>query len=158
MFIIFDLDHTLIDSSRRQLTKPDGSLDLEHWRENCTREKIMGDTLLPLAMVARRYMGSSHTVIACTARVMSDIDYEYLVAHSLNFDVVLSRPAGCLDSDHVLKETLLRRFAQDSRISFNRFASDSITIDDNAKVLEHLEMLGFSCYDAVQLNDRGYAI
>ncbi|MDG1859332.1 MAG: hypothetical protein P8I94_09525, partial [Emcibacteraceae bacterium] len=45
---IFDLDHTLIDSSHRQLTDANGSLDLTHWIENCTREKIMGDKLLPL--------------------------------------------------------------------------------------------------------------
>ena len=158
MFIIFDLDHTLIDSSRRQLTNPDGSLDLAHWRENCTREKIMRDTLLPLANVAKRYMGSSHTVIACTARVMSDIDYEYLVKHSLNFDVILSRPAGCLDSDWLLKETLLRNFAQQSSMSFQRFASESIMFDDNTDVLDHLNSFGFSCYHAVKFNIKGYAI
>jgi FMN phosphatase YigB (HAD superfamily) len=46
---IFDLDHTVIDSSHRQLTKADGSLDLAHWIENNTPEKIAADTELPLA-------------------------------------------------------------------------------------------------------------
>jgi hypothetical protein len=49
MIYIFDLDHTVIDSSHRQLTRADGSLDLDHWIENCTREKIYQDKLLPLA-------------------------------------------------------------------------------------------------------------
>ena len=49
MRYIFDLDHTVIDSSHRQLTKADGSLDLAHWITNNTREKIMADSLLPLA-------------------------------------------------------------------------------------------------------------
>jgi hypothetical protein len=53
MHFIFDLDHTVIDSSHRQLTNADGSLDLAHWRENCTHEKIMADTLLPLARTMR---------------------------------------------------------------------------------------------------------
>ena len=34
MLYIFDLDHTVIDSSHRQITRPDGSLDLDAWIEN----------------------------------------------------------------------------------------------------------------------------
>ena len=51
---IFDLDHTVIDSSHRQITKADGSLDLDNWIANCTREKIMADTFLPLASTLAR--------------------------------------------------------------------------------------------------------
>ena len=40
MRYIFDLDHTVIDSSHRQATRPDGSLDLEHWKANSTRQLI----------------------------------------------------------------------------------------------------------------------
>ena len=54
MRYIFDLDHTVIDSSHRQLTKADGSLDLAHWIANNTREKIMADSLLPLATQWRK--------------------------------------------------------------------------------------------------------
>ena len=49
MHFIFDLDHTVIDSSHRQITRPDGSLDLAAWRRHNTRANIMRDTLLPLA-------------------------------------------------------------------------------------------------------------
>ena len=95
MLFIFDLDHTLIDSSHRQLTRPDGTLDLDHWRDNCTREKIMLDQLLPLGrQVAHylRHLPPGRINIACTARVMGSADYDYLAAHNLRFDAILSRP------------------------------------------------------------------
>ena len=49
MLFIFDLDGTTIDSSHRQNTLPDGSLNLDAWVRNNTPEKIAADTLLPLA-------------------------------------------------------------------------------------------------------------
>jgi len=36
---IFDLDGTVIDSSHRQATKPDGTLNLEHWFEMQRQKK-----------------------------------------------------------------------------------------------------------------------
>ena len=53
MLYIFDLDHTVIDSSHRQLTREDGSLDLDNWIENCTHEKIMQDSLFPWLAVSK---------------------------------------------------------------------------------------------------------
>jgi hypothetical protein len=41
MRFIYDLDHTLLDSSHRQATLPNGDLDLAHWIENSTPEKVM---------------------------------------------------------------------------------------------------------------------
>ena len=75
MFCIFDLDGTVIDSSHRKLAKPDGSLDLEHWIDNCTPEKIAADSLLPLVSLMRKNWRGGHTVLVCTARVLSDADY-----------------------------------------------------------------------------------
>jgi hypothetical protein len=65
MIYIFDLDHTVIDSSHRQITRADGSLDLDHWIENCTREKIYQDKLLPLARLMRSAYSQGHQVIVC---------------------------------------------------------------------------------------------
>ena len=48
-YVIFDLDATVIDSSHRQITKADGSLDLAAWKKNSTYAKVMRDSLLPLA-------------------------------------------------------------------------------------------------------------
>ena len=78
MIYIFDLDHTVIDSSHRQLTRADGSLDLDHWIENCTRQKIFADELLPLARLMRSAYSVGHTVIVCTARVLSAHDYAWV--------------------------------------------------------------------------------
>ena len=77
MIYIFDLDHTVIDSSHRQLTRADGSLDLDHWIENCTREKIYQDKLLPLARLMRSAYSQGHQVIVCTARVLSVWDHAF---------------------------------------------------------------------------------
>lgn len=153
MRFIFDLDHTLLDSSHRAATRADGSLDLDHWRENSTRELILRDRALPLLPHARRLIGKHAEVIACTARVMSAADYECLRSHGLHFDDVLSRPEGDNTSDHLLKERLLMAYAMDSGESFYRFARRSIMIDDNKNVLNHLTGLGFRCYDAISINE-----
>ena len=153
MRFIFDLDHTLIDSSHRQLTRADGSLDLTHWRENCTRDAISRDSLLPLARECRQLIADNANVIACTARVMSPADYDFLKVHGLEFDAILSRPVGCNDSDHLLKEWLLRDYANTLGLSFRRFARGSGMLDDNANVLAHLKSLGFHCMNAISLNN-----
>src|SRR5210317_1634194 len=103
MFYIFDLDHTVIDSSHRQLTRADGSLDLAHWIENCSREKIFGDSLLPLADQMRDLIARGKNVVICTARVMSDADYDFLYAHGLYTPWILSRPMGSRLDDAELK-------------------------------------------------------
>ena len=45
---IYDLDGTIIDSSHRAKYSDDGILDLEHSKENSTKENIFRDELLPL--------------------------------------------------------------------------------------------------------------
>jgi len=60
MIYIFDLDHTVVDSSHRQATRPDGSLDLDHWREHSTAKLIERDTLLPLAHEWQDSQARSH--------------------------------------------------------------------------------------------------
>ena len=37
--VIYDLDGTIIDSSHRIKLHDNGSLDLKHWKQNCTREQ-----------------------------------------------------------------------------------------------------------------------
>ena len=67
---IFDLDGTIIDSSHRQATLADGTLNLPAWIENSTAEKIFGDTVLPLATQVRRRQKAGDYVMVCTARQM----------------------------------------------------------------------------------------
>lgn len=154
MHYIFDLDHTVIDSSHRQVTLADGSLDLAHWIENSTREKIMGDSLLPLADMMRDLIARKKDVIICTARVMGDSDYDFLRTHGLWVPDILSRPEGLKISDQYLKSNLLAAFAVTRRESFARFCSRSIMFDDNQNVQKHLQSLGIRVYNAISINER----
>ena len=152
MQYIFDLDHTVIDSSHRQLTLADGSLDLAHWVENCTREKIFADSLLPLATEMRDLIAKNRSVIVCTARVMSEHDHDFLVSHGLAPDAILSRPLGDCTSDHLLKERLLREYCQTRKLSFARFCSRSVMFDDNQNVNAHLASFGINTQCAIRVN------
>ena len=150
---IFDLDHTVIDSSHRQITLADGSLDLINWIENCTKEKIMADKLLPLANHWRNVShGSNNSVIVCTARVMGKHDYTFLDSHGLKADAILSRPLGDRSGDADLKENLLRQYARDTGQSWARFSRSACMFDDNENVLSRLASIGIACYNAISLN------
>lgn len=153
MYYIFDLDHTVIDSSHRQLTRADGSLDLAHWIENCSREKIFRDSLLPLADQMRDLIARGRdNVVICTARVMSEADYDFLYANGLYTPWVLSRPEGSRLGDADLKEWLLRRFARCRMVSWERFVRTSIMFDDNEGVLAMLRDQGFRAYHPARWN------
>jgi hypothetical protein len=152
MIYIFDLDHTVIDSSHRQLTRADGSLDLDHWIENCTRQKIFADELLPLARLMRSAYSVGHTVIVCTARVLSIPDYVFLEKHNLRAHAILSRPMGCTDADADLKRELLFGHFKDQPLA--RWARNAVFYDDNLGVLEMAKSLGIRTKNAVQLNQK----
>ena len=153
-YFIFDLDHTIIDSSHRQSYLPDGSLDLVHWRENSTAEKVAQDTLLPLA----RVMASAHNVniriIVCTARVMASADYYFLQQHGLFADYILSMPEGDTSGDAQLKIRLLNDFVQSQGISWKRFIQGAVMFDDNQTVIKALKSIGLNVVDAVQTNNN----
>jgi FMN phosphatase YigB (HAD superfamily) len=153
---IFDLDHTVIDSSHRQLTKADGSLDLAHWIENNTPEKIAADTELPLANHWRKVQRARNyaSVIVCTARVIGAADLDWLESRGLLADAILSRPMGDTSGDADLKEKLLRQYARQTGRSWARFASSACIYDDNKNVLSRLDSLGITCYNALSLNTQ----
>lgn len=152
MRYIFDLDGTVIDSSHRRATLPDGSLDLAGWIANSTPEKIRNDSLLPLADVMRKLFPNSEELLICTARVMGEADLEYLAENGLHFDGLLSRPEGNRLPDHVLKEMLLRDHATRSGLTWEQFARTVYMFDDNAHVIEALQGIGLRVYNAVTLN------
>lgn len=151
---IIDLDGTVINSEHRKNTLPDGNLDLAHWIENNTPDKIMADSLLPLATEMRKmYYSGIHHVIVCTARVLSETDYEFFLLHNLPYHAMLDRPQDCTMADHTLKDIQLRLYAHKLGISWRRFASQCVLYDDNQKVLSHLKSIGIAGVDAVQLNE-----
>lgn len=154
MIYIFDLDHTVIDSSHRQLTKADGSLDLDAWKENCTRDKIFQDSLLPLANEMRDLIAKNRNVMICTARVLSRDDLDFLDYHGLNCAVVLSRKEGDNSRDHLLKEKLIREYCASQFMSFARFCSRAVMFDDNKNVNAHLASFGIKTNCAIRANNQ----
>jgi len=152
MRYIFDLDHTLICSKHRTLTRADGSLNLAAWVENCTREKIFADSLLPLADYALDLISQGYEVIACTARVLSTHDRDFFAAHGLHFCRILSRPHGDTRPDWQLKGDLFRQDAATLGLDFAAYAYDSIFFDDNDAVLQHAAELGIIAFQSKGLN------
>lgn len=136
---IFDLDGTVVDSSHRHVAKADGSFCLDGWRKNSTPEKIMRDKLLPLANVWRQMWDAGNTIIVCTARVMQDADFRFLMHHGLYFDRMLCR-LGEQDMrpDAELKSWHLSTVGIDWRRVSNVF------YEDNAAVREAVAELGIN--------------
>lgn len=150
---IFDLDHTVIDSTHRQLTKADGSLDLAHWRDNCTHEKIMADKLLPLARVMQDALRADNlNVIICTARVLGRSDIIFLEKHGLLASVILSRPTGDCSPDAELKIGLLMNHCKNTGMTWARFTRSAYMFDDNASVLAAVKNHGIRAINAVEIN------
>ena len=152
MRYIFDLDHTVVDSSHRQATRPDGSLDLDHWKANSTPAMIERDTLLPLAHQWRKAHRKGATIIVCTARVMSPADYRYLTSRGLFADVVISRQEGDRTPDDLLKLRGLKSYCSRERISWRRFCKTAVMWDDNSSVLQTLGANGLTVFNALSFN------
>lgn len=151
-FVIFDLDGTVIDSSHRKATLPDGSLDLAHWLENNRPEKIALDTLLPLARVMRILSETCH-VIVCTARAIQQADLDFMAANGLKYNAFLSREHGNNESDETLKVRLLSDYFNGLGLASIADAK-AIFFDDNLHVLDAVSKIGITCYDATIANKR----
>jgi len=137
---IFDLDGTIIDSSHRQATLPDGTLNLPAWIENSTAEKIFSDTVLPLATQVRRRTKAGDYVLVCTARNMSDADFEFLMDNGINPHKIISRPHGNQTPDGELKAKQLKSF-----LSLKQFQKASkVMFDDAASVRTALRKIGIA--------------
>lgn len=152
-FVMTDLDYTIINSAHRCRYNPDGSLDLDYWRANCTREKIFQDTLLPLANTWRKLqMRHDCKIIVCTARVISQDDIDFLAHHGLRYDVLLSRKEGDNTPDDLLKLFALKKYASSIGMSWALFCAKCFAYDDNDAILSMLSKHHITTYDAKILN------
>ena len=149
---IFDLDHTVVDSSHRQATRPDGSLDLDHWREHSTPAMIEADSLLPLAHEWRKAHRKGAEIVVCTARVMGPADYRYLTSRGLFATKVISRREGDRTADDLLKLRALKQYAASVGESWARFTQTSMMFDDNQNVINTLANHGLTVHNAILLN------
>tara|TARA_B100001939_G_C16760134_1_gene537949 strand:+ start:315 stop:800 length:486 start_codon:yes stop_codon:yes gene_type:complete len=142
---IFDFDGTIIDSDHRQLSNADGSINLDHWRENCTKEKIFQDQLMPLYEYARRLSIAGFDCYGCTARVLSKHDWEFFFMANLDkiFRKIISRPVGCTTKDSELKSKQLQHF-----FNFAQFKDrEKVFIDDNEDNRIALARMGATVYN-----------
>lgn len=157
-YVIFDLDGTVIDSEHRKAALPDGSLDLAHWFENNTPEKIALDGLLPLADSMRQIYAAGHTVIVCTARSIETPEIqaahdEFFAKNNIPFHVFLNREPGNMESDASLKVRLLEDYFKAEGYSCAREATP-IMFDDNLKVISAMMEIGITCFNAIKYNQR----
>jgi len=147
---IFDMDGTIIDSSHRQATKPDGTLNLAAWIENATPEKISKDIVLPLAQQIRKRQKAGDYVLICTARQMSFADFEFLQDNGICPDKIISRPLGNMEADGSLKAKQLSKL-----FNLKQFAKASkIMFDDAASVRSALRKIGIAVLDPAKVARR----
>ena len=147
---IFDLDGTIIDSSHRQMVKSDGTLDLAKWFEFATPEKIFQDKVLPLAQQVRKRQKRGDYVMVCTARNMTDADFEFLQNEGICPHKIISRPKGNMEADGVLKAKQLR-----SLFNLKQFVKASkIMFDDAATVRASLRKIGIAVIDPKKIEKK----
>jgi hypothetical protein len=149
---IFDLDHTVIDSSHRQRLKPNGDLDLDHWVANrANRELVMRDRLLPLAHFWRAL---GKPVAVCTSRVVSHLETEFLAAHYLPVGYFSTRNLGDMRPDAEYKVAKIGKMI--SRLDWN--PSDVTLYDDHPGVREAVKaQLGINVFDPIPYNKKALA-
>ena len=147
--VIFDLDGTTIDSTHRQATLADGTLDLAKWFENATPEKIERDSVLPLGRLVNRIGKRAYTLI-CTARTLSNADYEFLMQNGINVDKIISRKKGDMSPDADLKKRQLNSF-----LSLKQFkGKNKIMFDDASSVRSTLRKTGITVINPDTVNER----
>lgn len=109
---IYDMDGTIVDSLHRYRTiiTPTGErIDLDYWRTN--EYRAMDDTLLPLADQYRADLQDPNCyVIIATARVMRDVDWQFVREVLGEPDYFISRRDGDTQSGKTLKINGLTRF------------------------------------------------
>ena len=155
MIYIFDLDGTVINSSHRQLALPNGDIDLTHWRENSTKEKIFKDSLLPLARYMKRAIANPNTKTAiCTARNMSKFDFQYLSQKNLVTDFILSRQRRQSTRCRYEKRKIFNLLVS-LKIPRNRWKISATIFDDNKSVLRMAKNdLNIISVNAIKFNER----
>ena len=147
--VIFDLDGTTIDSTHRQATLADGTLNLAAWFENATPEKIFQDQVLPLGHLVSKIGKKAFTII-CTARNMSDADFEFLMDNGICVDKIISRPQGNMEPDAELKKKQLNSF-----LSLKQFkGKNAIMFDDADSVRSTLRKIGITVIHPNKINER----
>lgn len=169
--IVFDLDMTIVDSSHRHASKPDGSIDLAHWFEN--RLSVVNDTLLPLARSVRRLYEAGHHIVLCTSRCMQDEDFAWLEKHRKelphhkifwrhghlvdvtdeNYSISYHGFIGDDRSDEIIKLEQITDYIR--YLGFKDFEDANVILfEDNMKTIDLFMKHHAICYDAKRCNAK----
>lgn len=122
--LVFDLDGVLFDASHRQACHPDGSLNLELYRQNATPENIAKDKSLPLLGAVHRLNSADVPYDVCTARLLCEGTRKLLKDHGINPISLLGRLDEEPVPDYALKRGLLK------------YHHLPVLVDDNEKNIE----------------------
>ena len=147
---IYDLDGTIIDSSHRARHDKNGKLDLDHWKENNTKENIFKDDLLPMYWQLVADYKNGDYIILCTAREMNKYDIQFLHEMGIYYDTILNRKEGEQTADYKLKRRLLNPY-------FNLKPFQKIEkyfYDDNDSNLVAIGDMGATCCNARKWNKQ----
>ena len=137
---IFDLDGTVIDSSHRFTGNAEGKVNLEKWISDSTRENIFKDSLLPLAKFMKALMKANKNVWICTARNMSNHDFDFLAHHGIKAKTILCRKQGDHRADAEMKTAKLKRL-----FNLKQFQNaEKIMFDDNLTIQKELKKIGIN--------------
>ncbi len=150
--VIFDLDGTVVCSKHRYRAIEGGGIDLPYWIEQNSRENCLNDSLLPVVRTLRNDYKAGSNIIICTARVLSEWDYEFFMENDIPFHVMLDRPSGCTLNDADLKEFQLRLYAHQQGISWAKFCLTSMFFEDARIVLDRMMEIGIPTIDATKWN------
>jgi hypothetical protein len=154
--VLWDLDYTLIDSSKRYKSclLPCGSLDIPKYRNSQTKKLIDGDKLTPLKQnLFDVLLDNNVKQWAITARECNNNDLDYLRDNGLHFSRVFSRDnvtprIASIRNDGVYKRRIIQPI-----LNLKPFRNKKvIMIDDNTHVINHVGSLGIECYNALELN------
>ena len=138
---IFDLDGTVIDSSHRFTGTAEGKVNLAKWIEDSTRENIFKDSLLPLAKFMKALMKANANVWICTARNMSENDFDFLAQNGIKAKTILCRKNGDNRADAEMKTAKLKRL-----FNLKQFVNaEKIMFDDNKSIQKEMPKIGIRC-------------
>jgi len=150
--IIFDLDQTVIDSSHRNPSNPDGTINLEQYFKLRNRTSIFRDKLLPLAKIFKQLKANGNYIIIATARNIDHDDVDFLRSKGLDANIILSRKwiieTAVPDAD-------LKARKLNSLFNLKQFKNvPKFMFDDAPKVITKMRELGITTLNAVKINER----
>lgn len=140
----FDLDGVLLEAGHRQSFKPDGSLDLDHYRANTTAELVAKDQDLPLLAVVDWLNAKKRAYFVATARVLC----EHTRARLLHSNIKPIAAFGRMGHDDHRKDAVLK--TDHFRMAFDPcMLADVVLIDDLISNCEAAKQIGMKAINVL---------